>query len=174
MKKALILSIGLFLIVTSAQSHPSLQKVLDVTTDVTFGTFCDFIAVPQEHMRDFAQYYEIQTKKIKRVRSTATRQARTQQLRDRGRSALEVEEPTLYAEFKAFENGSLSCESPRPCVAHNARIFLARYGAWHEFKKEHIQTQASMWHKVKEFARGSKQKITQWFSAPQEVQVALN
>lgn len=152
----------------------SLKKVLDATSDVSFGAFCEFIAVPQEQNKEFASYYENQTKKIKRVRSSATRQARTQELRDKGRSALEVEEPALYAEFKRFESGEITCVSPRACVAQNARLFLTRFGAWHEFKKSHAQSQISMWAKVKDFTRASKQKVAQWFGAPQEVSVALN
>lgn len=152
----------------------SLKKVLDATTDVPFGAFCEFIAVPKEQSKDFAAYYETQTKKIKRVKSNATRQARAQELRDKGRSALEVEEPTLYNEFMAFEAGSIACMSPRACVAQNARLFLSRYGAWHEFKKSHAQSQASMWAKVKGFAQGGKQRVAQWFGPRQEVTIAAN
>lgn len=159
---------------TYTHEMQSIKKVLDATSDVTFGTFCEFIAVPIEQKNEFALYYENQTKKIKRVRSSATRQARAQELRDKGRSALEVEEPQLFAEFKSCEAGTIVCASPRACVAQNARLFLTRYGAWHEFKKSHAQSQVSMWAKVKDFARSGKQRVAQWFGPREEVQVALN
>lgn len=170
MKK--ILALCMFVVSMSdalSSESPSLKHVLDATSDVSFSSFCAFIAVPKEQAKKFASFYESQTKKIKRVKSSATRQARAQQLRDKGRSALEVEEPKLYDEFKAFENGLISCTSPRACVAQNARLFLTRYGAWHEFKKNHVQSQASMWTKVKEFARDGKERIAYWFGPREEV-----
>ncbi|MGE0010277.1 MAG: hypothetical protein AB7F19_07140 [Candidatus Babeliales bacterium] len=157
-----------------AQEMQSIKKVLDATEDIEFSTFCEFIGVPVEQRAEFAAHYETQSKKIKRVRSSATRQARTQELRDKGRSALQVEEPQLYAEFKACEEGVSICMSPRACVAQNARLFLTRYGAWHEFKKMHAQSQISMWAKVKDFARNGKQRIAHLFGAQEEVKVALN
>lgn len=169
MKKTLICCMLMFVPGILAVESPSLKKVLDATEDVPFTAFCEFIAVPKEQGKDFAAYYQTQTKKIKRVKSHATRQARTQQLRDKGRSALEVEEPELYAQFVAFEVGTIPCSSPRACVAQNARLFLTRYGAWHEFKKSHAQSQASMWAKVKEFARESKQRVAYWFGPRDEV-----
>lgn len=174
MKKIIACCMLLVVSSTLAQESPSLKKVLDATSDVSFGLFCEFIALPNEQSKDFAAYYETQTKKIKRVKSNATRQARAQQLRDKGRSALEVEEPKLYSEFMAFEAGTIACMSPRACVAQNARLFLTRYGAWHEFKKSHAQSQASMWAKVKEFARDGKQRVAMWFGPREEVTVAAN
>ncbi len=173
MRKIVIYCMLVIITDTFAGENRALKKMLDLNTDVSFGVFCDFIEVPHEQKESFGAYYKTQAKKIKRVKSNATRQARAQELRDKGRSALEVEEPKLYSEFTAFETGTVPCISPRACVAQNARLFLTRYGAWHEFKKSHAQSQASMWAKVKGFARDGKQRIAGWF-APREEIVAVN
>lgn len=175
MKKFLIYCMCILVTDTLASENQELKKMLDSTLDISFGAFCDFVQVPKEQQKEFGAYYKTQAKRIKRVKSNTTRQVRAQQLRDKGRNALEVEQPALYAQFIAFEVGTIPCMSPRACVAQNARLFLTRYGTWHEFKKNHVQLQSSMWAKVKGFVSDNTQRVAQWFAPrSEEMKLAAN
>lgn len=179
MKKAMILFMvcGGFLYAATPKTttqESQLPQLLDATTDHTFMQCCEFINMPAQEVNSFATYYDAHTKRHRRIKSAANRQARAQRMRDKGRSALEVERPDLYAQLTALEAGSIVSVSPRACVAQNARLFLNRYGVWNEYKKSQAQSHGSVWAKVKGFARNGKQRVAQWFGNREPVTVAAN
>lgn len=170
MKK--IICIALLMSVLSAKAAASLQQLLDCSDDHTVAQFCEFVEVPEDERQSFITFYETQVKKHQRIKSAARRQSRAQKTRDSGRSALEVELPDCYTQLTALEAKTNKCKSPQACVAQNARFFLTRYSAWHDYKKSQAQSQAGLWAKVKGLARGGSQRVAQWFGRSEPVKVA--